>query len=345
MFFKKSWFKSFTLIELSVVLFVIAILSTTGIGIYKKMDPKHVSDVKKMKEIQNALDRYFALNKRLPRPADLKVLVTSQDFGKEVDFGVNPGFRRQSSGFLEEYGNVEGFIVAGGVPVQNLGLDNSYAFDSYGNRIEYWTHDLLTRSLGVNYPNICGGEECKYTRITPIFKGNCSGIDYNDQYKYGFKVFPGDLSACEASTNGNVLGIEFEHNNADKTKEVVILNCMVMVDDSFILSGSKGLINQTFLNTAYVLVSHGKDGACSYSRTSTVATPEPPSDGANYQINNCISVRERLFKYSRTTTTHNYGFVNLFHGARTKKFDDIVLYRKFNDLVSDAAAIRNYVTG
>ena len=130
MFLKKSWFKSFTLIELSVVLFVIAILSTTGIGIYKKMNPQHASDVKKMKEIQLALDRYFAVHKRLPRPANITVLPTLVDFGKEVNLGVNPGFRKQSFGGTS--GRETGFIVGGGLPVVELGLDNSYAFDSYG---------------------------------------------------------------------------------------------------------------------------------------------------------------------------------------------------------------------
>ena len=42
MFFKKSWFKSFTLIELSIVLFIIAMMST-GVSFKRLMKPYMIS--------------------------------------------------------------------------------------------------------------------------------------------------------------------------------------------------------------------------------------------------------------------------------------------------------------
>ena len=327
MFFKKSWFKSFTLIELSVVLFVIAILSTTGIGIYKKMNPQHASDTKKMKEIQLALDKYFAVHKRLPRPANITVLPTSADFGKEVNLGVNPGFRKQSYGGAS--GREVGFIVGGGLPVVELGLDNSYAFDSYGNRIEYWTHDLFARSLGVSYSGLCNSTDCKYYKIqspvrTTCIDSSCNKIKYNvntgDRYivtSTGFAV-----SYAKAS-NGDHIGNAYPYN-------------MKIYDE---VLGREVL--KTKHGTAYVLVSHGKSGLCAYSRTSTTATTAP-TDNRKF---NCISYWNTGSNYQYDTTSGEKDASMVFHMGYSKSFDNLVYYKTFDKLVADAAAIRKFATG
>ena len=328
MFLKKSWFKSFTLIELSVVLFVIAILSTTGIGIYKKMNPQHASDVKKMKEIQLALDRYFAVHKRLPRPANITVLPTLVDFGKEVNLGVNPGFRKQSFGGTS--GRETGFIVGGGLPVVELGLDNSYAFDSYGNRIEYWTHDLFTRSLGVSYSGLCDSTNCKYYRIQAPSRTDCVDTACNqikhyvnslgeyivtDSTNFGF--------AYANSSTGAHIGNSFPYN-------------MKIYDE---VLGREVL--KTKHNTAYVLVSHGKSGLCAYSRTSTTATTAP-TDNRKF---NCISYWNTGSNYVYSTGAGVKDASMVFHMGYSKSFDNLVYFKTLDQLVADASAIRKFATG
>ena len=328
MFFKKSWFKSFTLIELSVVLFVIAILSTTGIGIYKKMNPQHASDTKKMKEIQLALDKYFAVHKRLPRPANITVLPTSADFGKEVNLGVNPGFRKQSYGTAS--GREQGFIVGGGLPVVELGLDESYAFDSYGNRIEYWTHDLFTRSLGVSYSGLCGGTDCKYTKI---FMWNWTTC--NDTACNAVRAYVND-SGSYIITESSMFALEYD-NSSTGAKIGTTLPYNIKIHDEVL--GREVL--KTKHNTAYVLVSHGKSGLCAYSRTSTTATTAP-TDNRKF---NCISYWNTGSNYTNPTGSGIKDASMVFHMGYSKSFDNLVYYKTFDKLVTDAAVIRKFATG
>lgn len=328
MFFKKSWFKSFTLIELSVVLFVIAILSTTGIGIYKKMNPQHASDTKKMKEIQLALDKYFAVHKRLPRPANITVLPTSADFGKEVNFGVNPGFRNKSYGATSN--REQGFIVGGGLPVVELGLDESYAFDSYGNRIEYWTHDLFTRSLGVSYSGLCGGRECKYTKIFMF-----NGTTCNDTACNAVKQYVNDANAY-IITESSMFALRYVDGRTGEDIGATLPYNMKVYDE---VLGREVL--KTKHNTAYVLVSHGKSGLCAYSRTSTTATTEP-TDNRKF---NCISYWKSGTHYVFSTGSGIKDASMVFHMGYSKSFDNLVYYKTFDKLVADAAAIRKFATG
>lgn len=328
MFFKKSWFKSFTLIELSVVLLVIAILSTTGIGIYKKMNPQHASDTKKMKEIQLALDKYFAVHKRLPRPANITVLPTSADFGKEVNLGVNPGFRKQSYGTTS--GREQGFIVGGGLPVVELGLDSSYAFDSYGNRIEYWTHDLFTRSLGVSYSGLCGGTDCKYTKI---FMWN--GTSCNDTACNAVRLAVNDASSY-VITESSMFALQYDNSSTGARIGVTLPYNMKVYDE---VLGREVL--KTKHNTAYVIVSHGKSGLCAYSRTSTTATAAP-TDNRKF---NCISYWNTGSNYTNVTGSGIKDASMVFHMGYSKSFDNLVYYKTFDKLVTDAAAIRKFATG
>ena len=132
---------------------------------------QQMSDHKKVQAISDALVRYYAVHKRLPRPANLNVAITNANFGTEVALGVQPGggFRKQSYGSDSgKTGRPIGYIVSGMVPVTELGLPAEYAFDSYGNRIEYWTHDLLTRFYDINYDNLCqhGTTTCKLGDFT-----------------------------------------------------------------------------------------------------------------------------------------------------------------------------------
>ena len=69
-FFKHSLRHSFTLIELSIALSVIGILSAVGISAYKASNPELKKDLKKMKAIEDKLQEFFNVNGRLPFPAN-----------------------------------------------------------------------------------------------------------------------------------------------------------------------------------------------------------------------------------------------------------------------------------
>ncbi len=342
MFLKKSWFKSFTLIELSVVLFVIAILSTTGIGIYKKMNPQHASDVKKMKEIQLALDKYYAVHKRLPRPANITVLPTSTAFGQEVALGTSPGFRKASYG-----SNGCFFIVGGGVPTVELGLTSDYAFDSYGNRIEYWTHDSIARAVGISYSGIEGNNQifqnvyffngkCGGGDVICINRGTGAGAITGTSFTYYTK---NDLSASANATGKARDGIFMFSYGANTSTHTVIgpMYNMVVVD-----AVRNVPIYDSHHNTAYALVSHGKSGLCAYSRTST-SPSAMPTDRRKF---NCLSF------WNSSSSTYTYSTSNVsaakpvvFYQGYSKSFDNLVYFETLDQLIANASAIRKFATG
>ena len=154
--------KSFTLIEISVVLAVLGALISLSIkassGLYSKY--KYKANQKKIEVIQQALQTYFTIHKRLPAPASY--LLHNQDtkpFGSECDAVGNQNKRDwtifTSSGVQGGYGKTEGLgtnymycattndclfhtIRYGIVPFKEIGLSQDDVTDMYGNFFEYY---------------------------------------------------------------------------------------------------------------------------------------------------------------------------------------------------------------
>ncbi len=134
--------KGFSLIELSIVILIVSIFAASVINLLGKRnsteDNKATKD--KLEVIMEALKVYYKVNLRLPCPA----LFTVKSF--EAGFGVGtlpagscstaPG-RHTASG-----------ARAGMVPVVDLGLPASYAFDVWNNRITYVVDASLTQTSG-----------------------------------------------------------------------------------------------------------------------------------------------------------------------------------------------------
>ena len=154
--------KSFTLIEISVVLAVLGALVSLSIkatsGLYSKY--KYKANQKKIEVIQEALQTYFTMHKRLPAPASY--LLHNQDtklFGSECDVMGNDGVRdwtiytttnqQRGNGYHENIGTNYRLAICesnrlyntvryGIVPFKELGLSQDDVTDMYGNFFEYY---------------------------------------------------------------------------------------------------------------------------------------------------------------------------------------------------------------
>ena len=150
------------MIEISVVLAVLGALVSLSIkatsGLYSKY--KYKANQKKIEVIQQALQTYFTMHKRLPAPASY--LLHNQDtklFGSECDVIGNGGARdwtiyktsNAQGGFGQVeslgtdyrlqtvYSNVHYTMVRYGiVPFKELGLSQDDVTDMYGNFFEYY---------------------------------------------------------------------------------------------------------------------------------------------------------------------------------------------------------------
>jgi len=129
----------FTLIELSIVLVIIALIVGSGLSMGRSaIEAAMVAATnKRMDAIEAALMAYRMANNRLPCPADLTLTESSANFGVEAaNKGTCTGGTPAANFDASPFGaNVS--IAEGAVPVRALNLPDSFAYDGYGNKIAY----------------------------------------------------------------------------------------------------------------------------------------------------------------------------------------------------------------
>jgi prepilin-type N-terminal cleavage/methylation domain-containing protein len=129
----------YTLVEISVVLVIISLLTAGGLTLGAGMvnQAAHIDTKKILNQIDQSLRDYYTVNGRLPCPASRTLAITDADFGREVNGGSC-----NSTGAITgtSYSND---VRIGMIPVRALGLSDRAASDKYGNRILY----AVTRQL------------------------------------------------------------------------------------------------------------------------------------------------------------------------------------------------------
>ena len=342
-FFKKIH-QSFTLIELSVILFIVGAMTTAALAMFKARSVQQMSDHKKVQAISDALVRYYAVHKRLPRPANLNVAITNANFGTEVALGVQPGggFRKQSHGSDNgKHDRPNGYIVSGMVPVAELGLPAEYAFDSYGNRIEYWTHDLITRVYNYNYDDLCqhGTTTCKMDDFTNSLVScvDTRGLSSAAMNKFPLIKYRGNYIDTVTNTVASGMSRAFHPYNLSVWND-----------------NSDREIARAAHNTVFVVLTHGKDGKCSYNRAGAAqnAITVPSSDicgdsgtanntSQDLRMCNCVAYWNSKYKYNNTGTSDTDVRVKLRIGF-SNRFDNVVAFKTVDELVEEAKVITDF---
>lgn len=134
----------FTLVELSVVLVVIALISGMGLAATMGMleSAKRAATESKLNEIEKALMAFRNRYNRLPCPGGITLTETSSVYGLEA---ATPGTCTGGSpaaidisgngGTPPPNGNPP--VVQGGIPARTLGLPDEFMFDGWGRRFLY----------------------------------------------------------------------------------------------------------------------------------------------------------------------------------------------------------------
>lgn len=125
--------QGFSLLEMSIVLSIIAVMMTGGMVMFAaSLNKKQYKDTEaKMQALQDALLNYRLTYNRIPCPADVTRAVDDQYFGVEA---ATPG---TCTGGTPTANFNNGNNVEGMVPTKTLRLPDDYAFDSWGRRIMY----------------------------------------------------------------------------------------------------------------------------------------------------------------------------------------------------------------
>lgn len=138
----------FTLVELSVVLVVLSLLTAGGLALGTSMVDRsaHVDTRKQLEQLEQSLRDYYIVEGRLPCVASLEESTSSTSFGVEIGatgttcqggLAAPAGTERVDIG-----GGV--YVRVGMVPVRTLGLSDAAAGDKFGNRIVYAVAERLT---------------------------------------------------------------------------------------------------------------------------------------------------------------------------------------------------------
>lgn len=136
---KKASCHGYTLLELSLVLGVLGLLSGSLLSLgARHSDQTALSQAQaRLNAIDDALARYYRTHGTLPCPAALTLPEDQPAFGRATsacDSAAAPGTARAlpASG-TEGRDNV----ASGAVPVRSLGLPDTFMYDPWGNRIHY----------------------------------------------------------------------------------------------------------------------------------------------------------------------------------------------------------------
>lgn len=133
-FLKKINKKAFSLIELSIVIVIISILLSGALSIVTTTSNKSKirTTNNNISEIYKALKVYLVANKRLPCPAPITAVKST-----DTNYGHSSG----AAGSCSESGvygsNINTTIVYGMVPVKDLGLSIDMAEDGFGSKFSY----------------------------------------------------------------------------------------------------------------------------------------------------------------------------------------------------------------
>lgn len=199
----------FTLIELSVVIVIISLITTAGLAIGTSMvEHAAYSDTqKRMELLANTLKDYYVVNGRLPCVASLSTPLGNSSFG--VELGATGTTCNEG---LAAAAGTERIDVGGGVmvrvgmlPVRTLGLTDVAAADEYGNRIVYAVTERLTDAsdFGAATGAITVQDASDNSIVTDAAYFIASqGDDHKGAYLYNTG---GVVEACGASNNRDVL--------------------------------------------------------------------------------------------------------------------------------------------
>jgi prepilin-type N-terminal cleavage/methylation domain-containing protein len=142
---KTSSNKAFTMIELSVVILIIAILmfgSFSSTGIVNNAKEKVTKD--RIDVVYKALGNFLIVNKRLPCPASILTPRRGANYGKEVRNLVAQGCAGTGIYSASTSANSSSFLVFGMLPTYDLNLGDDFAEDAFGNKIGYFIDQRFT---------------------------------------------------------------------------------------------------------------------------------------------------------------------------------------------------------
>ena len=152
----------FSLIELSIVTAILALVSVLGLEVTAAYAARRAFGVTqdKIAAADVAIKKFYAVNGRLPCPADISVNITMGAAGTENCLG-----NRMVSATNIDYGTL---------PYITLGLPVSSIVDAYGSKLQYFvTENLATSAASFSNTANVGRIEVRTGKLEQPCSANC----------------------------------------------------------------------------------------------------------------------------------------------------------------------------
>jgi len=286
----------FSLLELSIVLVIIALISGFGISMSSNIltSADRVTTRERLLVIQQALEAYVAKNGYLPCPASRLLTPTDVDFGKEkrIEKGglasieitelMNQGWRNYT----------ESVTVSGGNPTQNAQVTAVLAKNPYGNNgvISFKITDpgkgyTSPPNISVGYTT---GDEDSYTftaKLTSVCDDTNGVTSVTNSYT---GAVPTQTLGIPASYAADAWKNKFLYAVSPK---LVTGGTGAMAREDGTIRISYGTLSGSYIITdkaSYIVLSHGRDGKGAYPLLSTASIPAVPcGSSSNIDTQNC----------------------------------------------------------
>lgn len=257
-------------------------------------------------KIDLALVGFVQQNRRLPCPANGTVASGAANAGVEQ--------RNAITGACIPANQINGIV-----PWVSLGLAESVALDSYGNRITYRVHPGLTASFA-NIPapgpyNAMDMTNCNST-VGNLVAAVPAQVNTLPATTYAQCT---TAAGCTSCTVGCSLVCSFLNN--------VLLNNGLPVTD-----GGGNWLNQPAASTgaAYVLIAHGPNAAGAYT-TSNALSAGSGTVGTSEALN-----RNGVFLMTGSAVNQSYRDAPYNDTQTTQHFDDLILHPTILDVLTRA---------
>ena len=154
--------KGFTLIELSIVLVIIALIMSAllTIGINKTEEARLDLTNERLDKIEDAIGAYVQRNLMLPCPAP----------GGDAIGAAGYGAADCTNNVIDLSGVPAADIIVGTIPVADLFLPDEYMFDGWGRRFTYAVEQRFTTEAGFLEPDISAIDNASCAGSAPLCK-------------------------------------------------------------------------------------------------------------------------------------------------------------------------------
>lgn len=147
---------AFTVIELSVVILIIAILMFGSFSSSGMVNSAKINVTKnRIDVVYKALGNFLLINKRLPCPASILTPRRGANYGKEIRNPAGQGCAGTGIYASSTSASSSSFLVFGMLPTYDLNLGEDFAEDAFGNKIGYFIDQRFTYDfISVPDPNL-----------------------------------------------------------------------------------------------------------------------------------------------------------------------------------------------